>query len=280
MKRLMLSTFILLSFSIANAQHLHATIFGGISNYQGDIQPKNFTFQQAGPAVGLGLLYELSDKLYIRGNVTAGKIRAADAKSLQNTQRNLSFSSPVTDIHLGLEYDLLNSYERSLTPFVFAGVSAFRFNPYAMDSSGRKTYLQPLGTEGQGFFQGRTKYNLTQMALPFGVGVKLALSENIRVRFEIGLRKTFTDYLDDVSTTYADQTLLLQNRGQQAVDLAFRGDELKSNATSYPAANTQRGNPNSKDWYYFTGVGISFRLAPKFNAGGGRNKVGCPTDVR
>ena len=279
MKRLMLSTFILLSFSVANAQHLHATIFGGISNYQGDLQPKNFTFQQAGPAVGLGLLYELSDKLYIRGNVTAGKIRAADAKSLQNAQRNLSFSSPVTDIHLGLEYDLLNSYERSLAPFVFAGVSAFRFNPYAMDSSGRKTYLQPLGTEGQGFFQGRTKYNLTQMALPFGVGVKLALSENIRVRFEVGLRKTFTDYLDDVSTTYADQNLLLQNNGQQAVDLAFRGDELKSNALNYPAANAQRGNPNTKDWYYFTGLGISFRLAPRFNSGG-RSKVGCPTDVR
>lgn len=281
MKKFAFSTLMLLSFSIAKTQNLHLTLFGGISNYQGDLQPKTFTFQQAGPAVGLGLLYELSDKLYLRGNVTVGKVSGTDANSLTNTRRNLSFSSPVTDFHLGLEYDIVNEYESSLAPFVFAGISAFRFNPSAIDSSGRKTFLQPLGTEGQGFFQGRTKYGLTQMALPFGAGVKLSLSENIKVRFEIGLRKTFTDYLDDVSTTYADQNLLLLNNGQRAVDLAFRGDELKNTTLNYPPVNSKRGNPDSKDWYYFTGLGISFRLAPKFNTGGGggRNKVGCPTNV-
>ena len=280
MKRLFLSAVILMGFNAIDAQNLHLTLFGGISNYQGELQSKRFTFQQAGPAFGIGALYEVTNKLYLRGNVTFGKIKGDDKNSLTNANRNLSFSSPVTDIHLGLEYDLLNLYERSLTPFVFAGISVFNFNPSANDSSSRKIFLQPLGTEGQGFYLGRTKYNLTQMAIPFGGGVKLSLSENIKVRFELGLRKTFSDYLDDVSSTYADPGLLLTNNGQRALELAFRGDELKGSAVTHPAVGTQRGNPKVKDWYYFTGLGISFRLSPKFDgAGAGRNKTGCPSSV-
>ena len=275
MKKIFLVTLLYLSGSILNAQNLHFTVFGGVSNYQGELQPKRFTFQQAYASGGLGILYELNDKLYLRGNVTFGKIGGSDNKHLLNQDRNLSFTSPIVDIHLGIEYDILNLYDKSITPFVFGGVSIFNFNPSTIDSVGKKTYLQPLGTEGQGFYLNRTKYNLSQLAIPLGGGIKLALSENVRVRFEIGLRKTFTDYLDDVSSTYADQNLLLINNGQRSVDLAFRGDELKSSATNYPSAGTQRGNVKTKDWYYFTGLGISFRLTPKFNTG----KTGCPVNI-
>ncbi len=279
MKKIFLGLSCLFSIGILSAQNLHLTLFGGVSNYQGDLQSKRFTFQQSRAAFGVGALYELSDKLYIRGNVTFGKVAGDDKISGKYASRNLSFTSPVTDIHLGLEYDIINSYENSLTPFVFGGISAFTFNPSTLDSTGKKIFLQPLGTEGQGFYLGRKKYNLTSLALPFGAGVKLSLSQNIRVRFEVGLRKTFTDYLDDVSTTYADETALLLNNGQRAVDLAFRGDENKSGSTTYPAANTVRGNPDSKDWYYFTGVGISFRLNSNSDGGSGRNKTGCPSNV-
>ncbi|MEJ7587744.1 MAG: hypothetical protein WKI04_09310 [Ferruginibacter sp.] len=129
----------------------------------------------------------------------------------------------------------------------------------------------------------RTKYSLNSIALPFGFGIKLAPTENIRVRFEFGIRKTFTDYLDDLSTTYADQTGLLLNNGPRAVDLAFRGDENKT-GLAYPPSNTIRGNPGSKDWYYFTGLGISFRLSPGFDRGNGKqgkNKrnTGCPLNI-
>ncbi|MCW3090899.1 MAG: hypothetical protein JWP81_1968 [Ferruginibacter sp.] len=280
MKKLFLSTCILFVFTFAHAQNLHITLFGGISNYQGDLQPKRFTFRQSNAAAGAGLLYEITPKLYARANVTFGRLKGDDKISGLYLNRNLSFSSPITDVHLGLEYDLLNLYDRSFTPFVFAGISAFHFNPSTLDSTGAKVFLQPLGTEGQGFFAGRTKYNLTQLSLPFGGGFKFALSENIRVRVEMGLRKTFTDYLDDVSSTYADPVLLLQNNGQQALDLAFRGDELKGSGTPYPAVNSMRGNAGSKDWYYFAGVGVSFRLAPRFDNGGrggaGKSKTGCP----
>jgi hypothetical protein len=278
--KIILSVALLFCTVITEAQKLHMTLFGGISNYQGDLQSRRFTFQESNAAFGAGLLYEFTPKLYLRGNVTIGKVNASDRLTSNYPERNLSFSSPISDIHLGLEYDLLNSYERSLTPYVFGGISVFHFNPSTLDSNGTKVYLQPLGTEGQGFYQGRQKYNLSALALPFGAGVKLSLSQNIRVRLEMGLRKTFTDYLDDVSTTYADEGQLLVNSGQRAVDLAFRGDEDKGGLT-YPDANTGRGNPRNKDWYYFAGLGISFRLSPMFNtsASGSRRNTGCPANV-
>src|SRR5690606_26008907 len=155
-------------------------------------------------------------KLYLRANVTVGKVNGDDKVSGLYLNRNLSFSSPVTDIHLGLEYDLLNSYERSVVPFVFGGISVFRFNPSTVDITVVKVFLQPLGTEGQGYYLGREKYDLTSFAIPFGAGAKLSLSENIKVRFEVGFRKTMTDYIDDLSTTYADQSELLLNNGPRA----------------------------------------------------------------
>ena len=269
----------MLSVTLSEAQKVHVTVFGGVSNYQGDLQAKRFTFQQAKPAFGGGVLYEFSPKLYGRVNVTFGKVEGNDKLSNTYAVRNLSFTSSITDVHLGLEYDLLNSYNHSLVPFIFGGVSFFHFNPSALDTAGQRVYLQPLGTEGQGFFQGREKYKLSSWAMPFGGGLKFSLSENVKVRFELGLRKTMTDYLDDVSTTYADQNELLANNGQQAVDLAFRGDEDK-NGQVYPPVNTARGNSGSKDWYYFTGLGISFRLKPKYDgAPGGKQKTGCPTNI-
>ncbi len=278
-RKLLFILLIIVAFNV-KAQNLHVTAFGGFSNYQGDLQDKRFTLDQAHAAFGVGLLYEINAKFYARANVTFGKISGDDKNNAKNVTRNLSFSSPVTDIHLGLEYDLLNPYEHFITPYVFAGISHFNFNPSAIDTGGRKVFLQPLSTEGQGFYQGRKKYKLGQFAIPFGGGIKLSLSENVRVGFEVGLRKTNTDYLDDVSTTYIDQNILFANRGQQAVNMAFRGGELKTGLT-YPADGSQRGSASSKDWYYFSGVTLSIRLNGGDGNGGGagKSKTGCPTNV-
>lgn len=260
-------------------QRFAATVFAGTSNYQGDLQPNRFTFQQSHLALGAGLLYELTEKLYARANFTVGTISGNDKANNRNSTRNLNFTSRIVDIHLGGEYHFLNLYERSVTPYVFAGISYFHFNPKAIDSNGNKTALRPLSTEGQGFYPGRNNYRLGQLSLPFGGGIKMALNDRVRIGVELGLRKTFTDYLDDVSTNYVDQALLLANRGPQAVELAFRGDELKSGLT-YPTDGSQRGSAKFKDWYYFTGVNISFALGKNNGPGKpGKNKMGCPSAV-
>src|SRR5215204_2656309 len=109
MKKLLAGAILLFNFSVINAQKVHLTLFGGISNYQGDLQSKRFTFQQANAAFGIGGLYDFTNKLHLRGNVTLGKVSGSDVLSSTYRARNLSFSSPLTDVHLGLEYDLLNS---------------------------------------------------------------------------------------------------------------------------------------------------------------------------
>jgi Domain of unknown function (DUF6089) len=282
MKNILIFAIALLFVSTAQAQKLHVTVFGGFANYQGDLQDKRFTFDQSKPAFGAGLLYEITEKIYARANVTFGKLSGDDKNNAKNSVRNLSFSSPVSDIHFGLEYNIFSLYERDFTPYVFAGISNFSFKPSALDSAGNKVFLQPLSTEGQGFYQNRKPYKLNQFAIPFGGGLKFAFSDNFRIAVEVGLRKTNTDYLDDVSTTFVDEGLLLANRGPKAVELAFRGDELKS-GLSYPAEGAQRGGEKFKDWYYFGGINLAIRLNGGGNGGGGRGggkyKTGCPTKV-
>ena len=259
------------------SQNLHLNLSIGAANYYGDLQSKRYTFKQAKAAFGIGLSYEVNDKLVARAGVTFAKVSGDDKLNPQTQIRNLNFTSSIAEVQIGAEYYLLNPYENSITPYIFGGFAAFHFNPYTFDTSGTKFYLQPLSTEGQGFYQTRKPYNLTQFAIPFGGGARLALSENISVGLEVGIRKLFTDYLDDVSTTYIDPNLLITNRGPKSFELAFRENELKTFNT-YPLGDI-RGGQKYKDWYYFTMFTASFRLRnPDKN--GGKSKVGCPTRIR
>ncbi len=279
MKTLTLALSLIFFALYSNAQNLHLNLFAGASNYSGDLQDKRFTFSQSNLAGGIGASYDLSPKFSLRTGVTFGTISAND-KYGRNSYRNLNFTSTLTEVNLELEYDITPLGAHFATPYVFAGVAIYHFNPYTTDTSGNKTYLKPLSTEGEGFVAGKNNYNLTQMAIPFGAGVKFSLSDNVNVGVEIGYRKLFTDYLDDVSSTYVDQTTLLSNRGSEAVELAYRANELK-NGNPYPPAGTIRGGAKRKDWYYFTGITASFRLfsGSGLGASGKHSKYGCPANV-
>ncbi|MEO9021790.1 MAG: DUF6089 family protein [Ginsengibacter sp.] len=258
------------------AQSFHLNLFLGTSNYQGDLQDKTITFSQSHIAGGIGLSYDITDQFTIRGNFMLGKISADDKKG-RNKVRNLNFTSGITEGNIDLQYFVTPMMQHSLTPYVFLGIAVYHFDPYTYDTTGKKYYLKPLSTEGEGFAPGAKNYNLTQLAIPFGVGLKLNLSENMNVGFELGLRKLFTDYLDDVSKVYVDESLLFTNRGAKAVELAYRGNELKD-GTAYPDAGRQRGRYEQKDWYYFTGLSLSFRLGGS-GGSGFRSQWACPKNV-
>ncbi len=271
-------TLLLVSSFNVNAQRVHVNLFAGTSNYQGDLQDKRFTLSQSHFAGGFGLSYDLTDKFSIRSGVTFGRV-SGDDKRGRNTLRNLNFTSNLTEFNLGLEYYITRLGDHTLTPYVFGGLALYHFDPYTHDTTGGKYFLKPLSTEGEGFVAGVKNYNLTQLAIPFGGGVKLSLSDNINVGFELGLRKLFTDYLDDVSTIYVDQTDLLTNRGAKAVELAYRGNELKT-GDPYPPGGSIRGGSKNKDWYYFTGLTLSFRLGSGNGLGFKHGaKYGCPVNV-
>ncbi len=269
---------------VANCQNLHVDIFGGIATYQGDLQGKRVTLDQSHPAIGLGASYDISSKFILRTGFTYGVVAGDDKKNTTAKgieSRNLRFKSAITEIHGAVEYNFFELDGKSITPYVFAGVAIYHFNPYTTDTEGNKVFLKPLSTEGQSLasYPNRKEYSLTQFAIPFGGGIKIQFSDNLQLGIEVGLRKLFTDYLDDVSYNYVDRTTLLNAKGPKAVELAYRGNEISGNS-NYPADGAQRGSPKYKDWYYFSGIRLSKRLNDKASRISHRaSRLGCPNNL-
>lgn len=284
MKRSFLSILLLMGMVSLSAQNIHIGVFGGLSAYNGDLTEKIFPKKVTNGAVGITGSYELTDQILLRAGFTYSIVGGADRYNTDTVliNRNLSFETTILEFSAVGEYYLLNLYNQKYSPYIFGGLAVFHFNPYAYDINNQKVYLKPLSTEGQGVsgYPDRKPYSLTQIALPFGGGVKFAVTDNIRVGLELGIRKLFTDYLDDVSKTYIDEIDLLNAKGQQAVDMSYRGDEVGGSPT-YPAKDAQRGGQKNKDYYYFTGIHLTYKLG---NSGGGgmggrKSKTGCPVNV-
>lgn len=278
------------------SQDFRINVFGGLANYSGDLQAKAITFQQARYALGAWVSYDLNPKIMLRGGLHYANVQASDVyqKNPKNLIRNLSFATNIWELQAAAEYHFLGMDTRVFSPYVFGGLAAFRYNPYAFDAAGTKVFLKPLSTEGQGIsgYPDRKPYNLVQMAVPFGLGVRMMVNDRIDIGAEFGYRKTFTDYMDDVSRSYIDPTLLLAQRGPKAVEMSYRTPELPNHTTDpYPVDLEKRGSPEYKDNYYFFGLTFSYRLTggDKFNdkrynngrRGGGkrRSSMGCPTNV-
>ena len=238
-------------------------LLGGLSSYQGDLQPNSFSFSQSGGWGSIWIRKPINGNFSVRGGVSFGNIKADDAKNRDYLKvRNLSFYSAVKEAFLELELEFMSIDRNRFSPFVVGGISVFHFNPYTIDASGAKVYLQPLNTEGQGLeaYPDRKPYKLYQPALSFGGGLRYALSPNMVVSVQASQRKTFTDYIDDVSSSYVDQDVLLTKRGPKAVELAYRGDELPG-GSGYPKEGEQRGTPTEMDWYYFAGLSLEIKLS-------------------
>lgn len=273
---------VLICCSFFSFSQWQAGIFGGLSTYRGDINGKSFFQKQlVKPAIGAVVRYEWSDLVYLRAGLTYAKVAGDDQYNQKEVLRirNLNFQSSIVELSLLGEFHTFDLNVKKWSPYVFGGIAVYHFNPYTKDTAHNKVYLRPLSTEGQGLQGYGKRYSLTQFALPFGAGLKFKLSDRIFLGAEIGLRKLFTDYLDDVSTNYADAADLLAARGQQAVDLAYRSDELPQGNPNYPEKGAQRGGSLQKDWYYFSGLHLSFRLGSGYGSGGGgkRSKYGCPS---
>ncbi|WP_336514313.1 DUF6089 family protein [Pollutibacter soli] len=265
----------------SKAQRLSVELFGGLSNYQGDIKEQRYTFHGSKPAVGLGMSYAITNHISVRGLFSFTRLSATDKDNSDPylLARNLDFSNNIVELSVMGQYHFLNIEEARINPYVTAGIGFFHHNPYTNDSLGMKYYLKPLSTEGQGLSQypDRKPYSLNQFVIPFGAGIKFRVTENINIGWEIGLRKTFTDYLDDLSLNYVDEDILRAAKGNKAVELAYRGGEVKNGNPVYPAEGTTRGKP-AKDWYYFSGVTATFRLGGDMFGGRGSG-TGCPRPV-
>lgn len=285
MKTGFLFIILLLNIVFLPAQRVHVGVAGGLANYNGDLLDKLYAKKLTNGFIGFTVHYELTDQILIRGTYNFARVDGSDAyNGKENLRlRNLRFETAISEFSIVGEYYLFNLYEKRYSPYGFIGLGIFHFDPYTHDSTGRKVFLKPLSTEGQGIYPNKKPYSLWQPAIPFGGGIKFAITENLRIGIEIGIRKLFTDYLDDVSTSYPDLNDLLAARGQTAVDFSYRTDEIPGADPNFPTKDTQRGGSAQKDNYYFTGLNLTFRPSFGDGNGGGRsrgfgkkNKFGCP----
>lgn len=240
----------------------------GGSSYLGDLNQFN-PIRNTQLAAGLVYRYNVHSRLSIRGNFFYGTVKGddADASRAILVNRNLNFQSKIYELAGGVEFNYfpfkLGHDRYKGTAYVLAEIGLFRMNP-TTEFNGDQIELQPLGTEGQGSsINSKGHYSLTQLTIPLGFGCKLSLGKKAAITFETGIRKTFTDYLDDVgSNTYVDPTILAAENGPMAAALANRS--LNGNRFG------RRGTAATKDWYFFSGAMLTFRLgAPNkcFNHG-------------
>ena len=259
---LILFSFIGLGFN-ANAQYKENTevgFIGGVSYYLGDLNTTHFN--NSLPFGGIVIRKNIDRRFSYKAELLYLNIAADDRIDATDTiaiNRGLHFRSSVFELSGQIEFNFLpfeaGNALYTWTPFVYTGLSFFHFNPQAENKDGLWVNLQELGTEGQGSnsFPERKKYPLTQLAIPLGGGLKIAINPSFNIILEYGVRKSFTDYLDDVSTTYPEGV------NSNVSDISNATYEM-SDPTGTHIAGDQRGNPEKKDWYSFAGITLSFKL--------------------
>ncbi|MCH2199042.1 MAG: DUF6089 family protein [Flavobacteriales bacterium] len=238
-------------------------LVAGTSYYIGDINP--YQHFNGTLRVGGGAMYRenLDKRWSIKGQVFYGTIEATDADSddLWQQNRNLSFRNEIIEGSVTVELNYVDyqigNRKDPISPYVFLGLGYYSHKPQA-NYLGRWYELQPLGTEGQGTSEGEALYSLNGVSIPFGVGLKANLFSIVAISLEWGMRKTYTDYLDDVSTTYANPAVLADESGELAVILSDRSLGLEGDLENN--AGLQRGDPGRRDWFNFTTVTLSIRL--------------------
>lgn len=283
--------------SAARASRHYVTVSASLNamNYFGDLAPKpaftSLRFGATRPNLGVAISKRLAPRLSVRGALSYGRIVGDDSKAADDKDkeavyrynRNLRFRNNILEFSGVGMIDLFEnrgSYlkRRDLVPYLFAGLAVFYHNPKAPDANGNYVALQPLGTEGQYLSEQDKKslnfsvpkpYKRVQISIPFGAGVNYRLNRQMNVGYEIGWRKTFTDYLDDVSGKYVDRKLFKDPTARYVSDPSNQAFKDKANANyhqfggAYGVTGSQRGTTAEKDWYIVSGFNIQYILIPQ-----------------
>lgn len=232
----------------------------GTSTYFGELaNPGDYI--DAKPNINAGLQYYFTPRISARAEVTWFTLEGSDSKAddISRKERNLSFKSDNVEVGFTGAVNLFpngNRYYRRpyFNIYGFGGVGFIYFNPKA-EYQGKKYALQPLNTEG-------ADYSRIGLVLPFGLGARLKAGPNFNISLEGGYRKTFTDYLDDVSNVHLGPSAFTD---PIAAALSDRRPEFGK--TTVPAG-TQRGNPSNNDGYFLLNVKVEYYLPWDFGGNG------------
>ena len=239
----------------------------GAAHYFGDLNPK-LRLNRPKPALGVFFRKQFGGYVAVRVNAHFAQLGYSDKYNTYNEfmhERNLSFNTNIWELTVQGDFNFFKfipgDYDNAFTPYLTLGIGTFNYNPYAY-FQGQKVFLRPLGTEGQGSaaFPGRKPYGSMAICFPVGVGVKYSLNPQMNLGFEILYRFTTTDYIDDVSKTYAGAAAFpaLPN-GQPSL-----AEIMQDRSTVYGApigiAGRQRGYQNQNDSYVTAEVTFSFNF--------------------
>lgn len=237
----------------------------GLAHYFGDLNP-NSAINRPKTAAGIFFRKQVTNYIGIRLSGDFAMLGYSDVYSSNPVQnaRNLSFNTNVWELSVAGDFNFFEFHPGfegfNFTPYVGIGIGVFSFDPYAY-LNGVKYYLRPLGTEGQGssLYPNLKPYSPIAMSIPFTLGAKYALNERTNVFAELTYRFTSTDYLDDVSGTYAPDAFppLPDGSPSPAFLLQDRSYEL---GTSIGVKGKQRGNSLQKDAFATLKIGVSFNL--------------------
>lgn len=263
-KRVLLSLATALPLCLGAQESHHEIGLGlGLANYYGDLKPKMFGSEGYRPMATVVYKYFLTPSIGLRTGVSIGQITAADSLSKIpiNQKRNLSFTSNLFEFHGAVEFNFvsIDVMRHKVSPYMFAGLGVFYFNPFAEDNSGTKHFLRPLSTEGQGLpmYPDRKQYSLVNLSFPFGGGFKFFIGKTILITPELGFRYTNTDYIDDVSKSYVNMDTLKKYKGQLAASMSYRGKPGEDGYIVNPNYGYQRGDSKANDWYWFGNITVT-----------------------
>jgi outer membrane protein OmpA-like peptidoglycan-associated protein len=245
----------LLLLSGVGAQTWYVGFGPGASQYVGDIPDRSAQAMFRGTASG-GIHYHNGKRFHLSLTGMATQLRAMDANTDNLKSRGLSFTSWLSEGALMGRYDLISRNNGRLRGYVTAGAAVFYVNPWTFGAGGDKVSLYPLSTGGQGLSQypDVKDHQKINASIPFGAGFDIAFIKRTRLEFDFLLRKTFTDYIDDIGSIYPDRNVLLNAKGAASVAYAWRG------SGPYPAAGSARGDADDKDWYSSFNVRLKLPL--------------------
>lgn len=241
-------------YALRKDRNFLVSLGSGTANYYGEmVNPGEFGMLK--PNIAAGAEYYLSSRFSVRAGLTWFQLSGDDAKADDDrTERNLSFRSNNIELSamgaINLSPMGIRFYQRSKLNFhAFAGIGVLYFNPKAK-YQGKWYALQPLQTENK-------KYSRIQPVIPFGFGARIKLDPFFNILVEGGYRLTFTDYLDDVSSTrYVDGALL---KSDLARALADRRVEIDTQP-SRPTEVGKRGNPENNDGYFIANITLQYYI--------------------
>lgn len=236
---------------------------------------KDLEISMTRPVIAGGYRYKLSPTMAVKGFGGWARLSGNDLLTAEpaRNNRNLSFRTNIITASAQFEYSVIEEKVKSrysrrskkfpLNIYFFGGFGFFYFNPQGQYYDGKWYKLKPLHTEGQGLPGSEAKdYSLVQFCVPLGVGFKYPINREWSIGLEYSITKTFTDYIDDVSTVYYDNDAIRAAYGDVAAYFADPSTTPTREAPIKGGTNPgeKRGETTYNDAFMFAWLNVSYKI--------------------